>query len=55
MLINVALVAAIIYGAVTHKRWLWISAGAIFIVLFAAFFLLSGVVGGHGYGGYIIK
>jgi hypothetical protein len=33
---NAVLIAAVIYGALTHKRWLWITAAAILVLMFAA-------------------
>ncbi|MBN1461310.1 MAG: hypothetical protein JXA57_17415 [Armatimonadetes bacterium] len=52
--VNVALVFAIVYGVLTHRRWLWISAGTVFVLWFLAFLLLSGLGGSAGVG-YEVK
>jgi hypothetical protein len=42
------LLAALVFGIVTHRRWLWIAAGSICVALVVVF-LMFGL--GHGYGG----
>jgi hypothetical protein len=33
---NALLIAAVIYGVLTHRRWLWITAAAILVLMVAA-------------------
>lgn len=51
IIVDVGLVAVILYGVVTHRRWLWISASVIVVVSFTVFVLLGGLAG-HGGAGY---
>lgn len=49
---SVVLLAAVVYGVVTHRPWLWITAAGICVVLLL-FFLLFGL--GSGFGGAILS
>lgn len=54
IIINVVLIAAVVFGIMIHRRWVWITAGALFVGLFAAFVLLGGL-GGAGGAGYMLR
>ncbi len=45
-------VAAVVYGIVTHRRWLWAISGA-YIAVSVLAFLLLGL--GHGGAGFVVQ
>lgn len=42
ILVNAILLAAVVYGLVTQRRWLWIAATAVLVSLLVSFLLWGG-------------